>query len=93
MESAIMRLAKRIGDSAQAVPDATVRGIVSKPYIEDDGGTEIQAPEIQADGFVLTDDDLRYTGGLRKELYEKGKRVLLLRTNEGQTYYVTAVLD
>lgn len=93
MESAIMRLVKRMGGGAQAVPDGTVRGIVSRPYLEDEGGKEIQAPEIQADGFVLTDADVKYTGGLRPKLNETGKHVLLHRTNEGQTYYVTAILD
>ena len=55
-------------------------GLVTRDY-EHDGTVAVQA-----DGLPLEEDDLGFAAGLRRGL-SRGQRVLLLRSDDGQSYY------
>lgn len=87
--SALSKLAGLLDNtagSAGGVGDALVFGLVTKDY-EHDGEVAMQA-----DGLPLTEDDLVFASGLRRGL-SRGERVLLLRADDGQTYYALLTME
>ena len=47
---------------------------------------------VQADGLPLEEDDLGFAAGLRRGL-SRGQRVLLLRSDDGQSYYALLAME
>lgn len=75
-------------DAAQAsgMGTALVFGSVTQDYTHD--GTVA----VQADGLPLTEDDLGFAEGMRRGV-ERGDRVLLLRSADGQHYDVLLIME
>ena len=85
--SALAELAAMLLDKASGSSGGTpVFGLVTKDY-EHDGTVTVHA-----DGLPLTEDDLVFASGLRREL-TRGQRVLLLRSGDGQTYYALRAME
>ncbi len=85
--SALAELAAMLLDRVSGSSGGTpVFGLVTKDY-EHDGTVAVQA-----DGLPLTEDDLVFASGLRREL-TRGQRVLLLRSGDGQTYYALRAME
>lgn len=85
--SALAELAAMLLDRASGASGGTpVFGLVTKDY-EHDGTVAVQA-----DGLPLTEDDLVFASGLRREL-TRGQRVLLLRSGDGQIYYALRAME
>lgn len=84
--SALAELAAMLLDRVSGSSGGTpVFGLVTKDY-EHDG-----AVAVQADGLPLTEGDLVFASGLRREL-TRGQRVLL-RSGDGQTYYALRAME
>lgn len=85
--SALAELAAMLLDRVSGPSGGTpVFGLVTKDY-EHDGTVAVQA-----DGLPLTEDDLVFASGLRREL-TRGQRVLLLRSGDGQIYYALRAME